>query len=214
MPKNINPWEHVFVAGQTGTGKTFLAEVYLAGYNHVVKLDTKGEVYERRAKGESAWYGLEEGKDFVVVERIAELDKQKIPKIIYAPVFEEQTQEHYNAVLKWVYERENTTIWIDELMSIADNPQRYPLYLRAIMTRGRSRNVSAWALTQRPMDIPSIVLSQTTHYFVFNMQLPQDRKKIAEATGVEEFNIKPGFRMFWYFRDGYETPIKATIKMK
>ncbi|MFO6953347.1 hypothetical protein [Bacillus cereus] len=37
--------EHVFLSGQTGTGKSFTAEVYLSGVTDVdvVKLDTKGK---------------------------------------------------------------------------------------------------------------------------------------------------------------------------
>lgn len=212
MP-HIGTDEHVFIPGKTGSGKSFLAEVYLAGFEHVIKLDTKGEVYERRKKGQAVWRGLEENKDFTVIEHLKELDSVKTTKIIYAPVFEEQTIEFYDALLKWAYTRENTTVWIDELMSIADSPLKYPPYLKACMTRGRSKDVSIWALTQRPMDIPTIIMANTTHYFVFNLNLPQDRKKVAEATGLSEFLEAPGTRNFWYYKDGDENAIKATLKV-
>jgi hypothetical protein len=202
--------EHVFIPGKTGSGKSFLAEVYLRGFTHVVKLDTKGEVFERRKKKQPIWSGLQEGKDFTVIERLQEIDKVKTPKIIYAPIFEEQTLEYYDSLLKWVYLRENTTIWIDELMSIAE-VSKYPPYLKACMTRGRSKDVSVWALTQRPMDIPTIVLANTTHFFVFNLNLPQDRKKMAETTGMMEFLESPGYRNFWYYKDGEEEAVKATL---
>lgn len=199
---HIQPDEHVFVPGMTGSGKSWLAEIYLAGYDNVVKLDTKGEVYERRKKDEPVWRGLEEGKDFVVVEHLKDLETVQTPKIIYAPHFTEQTLDHYDSLMKWVYERENTTLWIDELMEVAPNPHKYPQYLKAIYTRGRSKNVSIWALAQRTLDIPGIVLSQTTHFFVFNLNQPQDRKKIADATGILEFYEQPGKHIFWYFKLG------------
>jgi hypothetical protein len=205
--------EHVFIAGMTGSGKSFLAEVYLAGYDYVVKLDTKGEVFERRKKGLPVWRGLTEGKDYTVIEHLADIDTVETKKIIYAPTFDEQDQEHYNALFKWIYERENTILWIDELMSIADSPTKYPPYLRAIMTRGRSKEAVIWACTQRPMDIPTIVIANCTHYFIFNMQLPQDRKKIAEVTGMPEMLEKPMGRNFWYFKDGNDYVIKATLKV-
>jgi len=210
---HIGTDEHVFVAGQTGTGKSFLAEIYLAGFEHVIKLDTKGEVYERRKKKEPIWRGLTENKDYTVIENLSQIEDVETKKIIYAPAFEEQESEFYDALMKYVYERENTILWIDELMSVADSPIRYPKYLRALMTRGRSKNAVVWALTQRPMDIPSIVLANTTHYFVFDMQLPQDRKKIAEATGCPEFLDKPNHRNFWYFKNGDQHPILATLKV-
>jgi len=210
MSVTIGTDEHVFIPGKTGSGKSFLAEVYLAGFNHVVKLDTKGEVFERRKKKQPIWRGLVEGKDFTVIERLKDIDKVETPKIIYAPVFEEQTLEYYDSLLKWVYLRENTTIWIDELMSIAE-VSKYPPYLKALMTRGRSKDASVWALTQRPMDIPTIVLANTTHFFVFNLNLPQDRKKMAETTGMFEFLDNPGYRNFWYYKDGEDDVINATL---
>ena len=33
--------EHVFIAGRTGSGKTFMARKYLANYTNVVAIDTK-----------------------------------------------------------------------------------------------------------------------------------------------------------------------------
>ena len=38
----IKSSEHVFIAGRTGSGKTFLAETYLASFPNVIVLDTKG----------------------------------------------------------------------------------------------------------------------------------------------------------------------------
>lgn len=201
--------EHVFIPGMTGSGKSVLAEIYLAGaaFPHVVMLDTKGQVYERRKKKQPLWRGLVEGTDFVVVERLADLNRVRTPKMIYAPVWEEQTPEHYNSLMQWVYRRENTTLWIDELMEVAPGPTRYPDYLKALYTRGRSKNVGVWACTQRSLDIPTIVLSNSSHYFVFNMNQPQDRKRLADVTGIQEFHDKPGDIArdkfaFWYFKNG------------
>lgn len=207
--------EHVFVSGQTGTGKSFLAEVYLAGENflHVVKLDTKGEVYERRKKKQPIWRGLVEGRDYTVIERLQDIDSVETPKIVYAPVFEEQEQEYYDALMKWVYMRENTTLWIDELMEVCPGPFKYPPYLKGLMTRGRSKNAAVWACTQRPADIPSIVMGNCTHFFIFDMNLPQDREKVAKTTGAPDFLDKPGYRNFWYFKNGWNAPIVATLKV-
>jgi DNA helicase HerA-like ATPase len=210
---HIKPDEHVFIPGMTGSGKSVLAEVYLAGFQNVVKLDTKGEVYERRKKGEEVWRGLVEGKDFTVVEHLADLSEVKTPKIIYAPHFTEQTLEHYDALLKWVYDRENTTIWVDELMEVCPSAMKYPPYIKAIMTRGRSKNVSMWALAQRTIDIPTIVLANTTHFFVFNLNQPQDRKKLADSTGVMEFYYQPGKYKFWYFKLGQTHAVRGQLKL-
>ena len=134
--QKIKTDEHVFIAGQTGTGKSFLAETYLAGFEYVIKLDTKGEYYERLRDGEEIWRGLEEGKDFTVIFKLAELGNVSTHKIIYVPEFDEQEESFYNALMKYVYERENTTLWVDELMSIADNPRSYPALSKSPSHKG------------------------------------------------------------------------------
>ena len=75
----IPPNKHVFVAGMTGTGKSYLAERYLTGYEYVVKLDTKDETDERLSEGKSAWYGLEIHKDFEIVRNFDDLEVTSSP---------------------------------------------------------------------------------------------------------------------------------------
>lgn len=211
--KSIKNDEHVFIAGMTGTGKSFLAEVYLSGMDYVVKLDTKGEYFERKKKGEDIWRGLEEGTDYTVIFSLTELENVKTRKIIYVPDFTEQNQVHYNSLMKWIYDRENTILWIDELMSVAESSHRYPPYLKALMTRGRSKNAVVWSLTQRPMDIPAIILANSTHFFIFDLNLPQDRKRIVDATGIDDFNEKPNGHNFWYYKIGRNRGVKAKLTL-
>lgn len=213
MAVQISSNERVFIAGMTGSGKSFLAEAYLAGMEYVVKLDTKGEVFERYEANKSAWRGLTENKDFTVVENLADIASVQTKKIIYAPDFEEQTQEHYNSFFKWIYERGNCIVWIDELMSVADSPLRYPPYLKAIYTRGRSKGIGCWALTQRPVDIPAIATANSDHFFVFDLMLEQDRQKMAKVTGCPEMLTRPGWHYFWYFKNGSERAVRATLKV-
>lgn len=211
--EHIKEYEHVFVAGMTGSGKSFLAENYLAGYKNVIKLDTKDEVSERRSKGQSVWRGLKENKDYTVVTSLIDIETVTTDKIIYVPNFEEQTLDFYNALFKFVYERENTILWIDELMSVAESATKYPLYLKALMTRGRSKNVSVWSLTQRPVDIPSICTANSTHFFVYDLMLEQDRYKMSQVTGMPEMRERPGKFNFWYYKNGADKCIKARLKV-
>src|SRR6476646_9852633 len=183
--QEITRQESVFIAGGTGSGKSALTEIYLAGSNfpHVVKIDTKGEYYERKTLGIPAWKGLEEGKD-------------------------------YQVVFKLNYERQNTTVWIDELMSICDNPHRIPRMLKAVYTRGRSRNTTCWACSQRASEIPNIILSNTQVFFIFQMNLESDRKKLVMMTDQKEFMIKPQKYYFWFYKIGNNKPVLATLKMR
>ena len=89
--------------------------------------------------------------------------------------------------------------------------QKYPRELGRVMTQGRSKNVGVWACTQRPSGIPSIVPSNCSYFFVFNMALPQDRKKLVEVTGMVELYDWPNGYNFWYYKMGEEKPVKAVL---
>lgn len=212
----IKTSEHVFIAGKTGTGKSLLAEIYLAGFPRVVKLDTKNEAEERREKGVSLWRGLEEYVDYQVCYSLEEVKHSEFHHVIYVPPPEEMNMDSYNDFLEWAYNERNITVWIDELMSVCESVQRYPQAIKTICTRGRSRSVSLWACTQRTLDNPTIILANTTHFFIFPLGLDQDRRKVAIITGCQQFMEVPDkndIHVFWYFRDGSEEPTAAKLKL-
>lgn len=202
---------HVMVCGMTGTGKSFLCENYLRGYEYVVKLDTKDETLERHMSGLSPWDGLEENRDFTVCHELAQLDDIDTKKIIYVPSYDEQNIETFDRFFNWIFERGNTILWIDELMSIG-TVQSFPRGLGRIMQQGRSKNVGVWSCTQRPSGIPSCVPANSSYFFVFDMALPQDRKKLVETTGMIEFSEMPTGYNFWYYKMGDRRCVKARLK--
>jgi len=214
--QEITREESVFIAGGTGSGKSALTEIYLAGSNfpHVVKIDTKGEYYERKTLGIPAWKGLVEGEDYQVVFKLKDLEFADKPKIIYVPDYDEQEFQYYDAFFKWIYERQNTTVWVDELMSICDNPHKIPRMMKAVYTRGRSRRTCVWACSQRASEIPNIILSNTQVFFIFQMNLESDRKKLVMMTDQKEFMIKPEKYFFWFYKIGNNKPVLATLKMR
>lgn len=209
----IKTSEHVFVAGMTGTGKSFLARNYLSRFPSVAMLDTKGESIDKLANKENPWPEIDP-KLLTIVTRAAQLPEVETPYLIYAPDFEELEPYFYNEFFRWAYFRKNITVWVDEAMSVSENSQTIPEYYKAILTRGRSRNTAIWTLTQRPMGLSPLIISQSTHFFVFNLQLEQDRKKVTDVTGVPEFMQKPMGHNFWYFRDGWESAVKAKMVVK
>lgn len=209
---NIPTNKHVLVAGMTGTGKSYLCENYLRTYDYVVKLDTKDETGERRAVGRSPWDGLQEGKDFTVTSHLTELDSIETKKIIYVPDYDEQNEETFNAFFRWIFERGNTILWIDELMSIG-TVQSYPRELGRIMQQGRSKNIGVWSCTQRPSGIPSCVPSNSSYFFIFDLALPQDRKRIVETTGMVKMGEMPTGYNFWYYKMGDRECVKARLKV-
>lgn len=205
----------VFVAGKTGTGKSYLTETYLTGYDYVIKLDTKDETSERRRENKSPWRGLEEGKDFTCVTKLEEIPQCTTKKIIYTPDITEQDIDTFNLFFEMIYKRENTIVWIDELMSISNSPLKYPFYMKACYTRGRSKNIGMWALSQRPSDIPAVSLANSEIFIAFKLMLHADREKLAKMTGTPEFLENPDIPghpyAFWYYQDDWENAIRAEL---
>lgn len=202
--------KHVFVCGTTGTGKSYLTEQYVSGYKYVVKLDTKGETDERIEKGESAWTNLCEDIDFTICRNFSELDDIETDKIIYVPDFDEQNEENFDMFFRWIFERGNTILWIDELMSVA-SANRCPRQLHRIYTQGRSKGVGVWACSQRPSGIPTIALANSQYFFVFDLTNPADRKKLVDTTGQIEMKELPTGYNFWYFKMGDRKTVKAVL---
>ena len=194
----------------TGTGKSFLCENYLRGYDYVIKLDTKNETGERYEKHLSPWTGLEEGKDFTVIYELENLPYVETKKIIFVPPFD-FSQDDYNRFFYWVFLRKNTILWIDELMSFT-TAYSYPLELKRLYTQGRSKNIGIWSCSQRPSGVPNIVLANSSYFFVFDLALTKDRKTIVENTGQEKFLEKPTGYYFWYYKMGEAYPVKAILK--
>lgn len=199
--------EHVFVAGGTGSGKTFLAAEYLRPYNNVIVLDTKG-MFEN-------WDNLADN-EITFTERLTDLPKIKTPKIVYRPVFQELTQESFNKFFAWIYQRRNTICLIDEAMQVSPSPSILPEWLRGCLQRGRQLDIGIWSLTQRPKTISPLLISEATHIFTFRLNLDQDREKLVEVSGCKEFYTKPELHSFWYlnmFRDS-QTVKKGKLIMK
>ena len=213
MQINIGMDEHVFVCGGTGSGKTLLCEAYLANVESmVIKLDTKLECFEKLKQNKPIWYGLN-NDDIQIIERLEELPYVKKDRVIYAPIPEEMNSDFYNALGDWVYEKGDCILWIDEMMSVADSPLRYPFSIKKLFTRGRFINAVCWICTQRPTDIPTICIANSQHFFIFNTPLPQDRKKIAESTGCMDFmNLLPKY-VFQYGVIGCDKAVKGKLKL-
>lgn len=213
MQINIGMDEHVFVCGGTGSGKTMLCECYLANVDSmVIKLDTKLEALEKLKKGKDVWYSLK-NEDVQIIERLEELPNVTKNRVIYCPVTEEMNHDFYNALGDWVYEKGNCILWIDEMMSVADSPLKYPFSIKKLYTRGRFINAVCWTCTQRPMDIPTTCIANSQHFFIFNTPLPQDRKKLVDSTGCSDFwDLMPKY-VFQYSTIGAEKAVKAKLKL-
>jgi len=199
--KTVKPGEMVFVAGRTGTGKTYLAKKYLANVEQRVwVLDTKGTFI---------WKEVAE-KEQRTIKNLSEIAAKDTKKLIYKPVPEEMNDDFYEAFFAAAYRLGNVIVLVDECMSVCDNPHKIPFSYKAILTRGRELGVSVWTLTQRPSGIPQVTMSESTHFFIFDLNMPQDRQKLVDITGALELANRPSLQpsgnkySFWYYNINWE----------
>lgn len=204
--------KHVFIPGMTGSGKSYFCEHFLRNYKYVVKLDTKNEVDERRRAGKQPWQGLSEGRDYTVCRDFESLDMCDTPKIIFAPDYDYQEPENLNEFFRWIFLRENTILWVDELMGFT-SAHFCPKELARLLQQGRSKNIGVWSCSQRPSSIPQIITANCSYFFVFYLNLLQDRKRMVDITGCREMMEPVDGHKFWFYKVGDRKPVLAKLKI-
>ena len=180
------PTDRAVFVGQTGSGKTTLAEYVCRARPYVVALDPKGLL---------RWRG------YRVHTTLASLTADPAPRLIYRPVYEElQDLDAVDRFFEWIYRRQQTTVYVDELYAIAKG-DTFPYHFGACLTRGRELGIEVFTATQRPSRIPGVVLSESEHLYVFALKLPRDREKVSELTGLDADQLGTlRKRAFYYVR--------------
>lgn len=163
------------LVGKTGSGKTTLAEKLLTAWRYVIVLDVNGTV---------------NFKGYKIVTSLPDLYECEFAKIIYRPNIYELNFETFDDFFAFIYERKNTCVYVDEVFGVCGSAQKIPFYYRAILTRGRGRNIACISSTQTPVNVPHFILSQAENYFVFTLKMPQDREKIEKITGIPQSKIE------------------------
>lgn len=161
------------VFGQTGSGKTTLARALLQHRDYVVVCDPKWRI---------SWPGYVQ----VDFRTLLKIDPLKFPKVIYRPTFEEIQENKgaiINAFFRWVFERGNCTLYVDEL-SLISRGDDYPSYYGVCLQQGRESEVEVISGSQRPTWIPQIAMSEAEHLYCFYLKLLQDQKKIEQVAAI------------------------------
>ncbi|MNG10011.1 hypothetical protein D3C84_934560 [compost metagenome] len=153
-------------------------------------------------------------KELTIIEKLADVEHVETPYFIYSPNMDELNDKdlYFEEFFKWAYFTRNITLLVDEAMEVSENPFSIPRHYKGILTRGRTRDVSVWSCTQRPAGLSPMIISQSKHIFMFNLRKKEDRKKIADSTGVPEFMDNPSGHYFWYWKDGMTEAAKGILK--
>lgn len=184
MPKSRS--ERVCILGTTGSGKTTLGQYISLQYPYLVVYDVKDDYYLPGVKR---------------LKTLREVTQCSDRRIIYAPRFDEMNPEFIEAFFRFCYQRGQTAVHITEVYAVTED--EFPLHYRAILTRGRSRNVIAISESQRPFMIPQTIISESENIYTFRLNLPQDRNVVERITAIQEAKIQQlRKREFYYTHQG------------
>lgn len=193
--------DRVLIVGQTGSGKTTVAEVILRRRPYVVVIDTKQTIN---------WPGYE------VHRSLESLVQSNAPKLTYRPTYREFANEAVqNMAWEWIYQRGNTTVYVDETAQVTRNAMVFPFYYGACFMQGREMGVEMISSTQRPSQIPGFVFSESEHVYAFRLRLRQDRKRVEDLSGIpeEEIAALPKHRFMYARQDGEILgPLKLALR--
>lgn len=178
--------ERVFICGKTGSGKTFLARYLTKHIKRLVVLDGKGTL------GTPEW-GLTE------FTNSSDLHAKEFRLRAYPPL-KTDLADYWDSILTKCLYAGNITIYIDELYAVCPPNKQPSPSLFACYTRGREYGLGMWASTQRPVWIPLVALSEAEHFFVFRLQLLEDKQRLAAFMGTDVILPIQDEHGFYYMR--------------
>ena len=187
---NLRPGEHVLMAGTTGSGKTTLAKSFLSARTYVISIDTKHD---------NRWDGFVITSD---INRIFRRRRGDNGRYIFRPEFGLRGIMQIAEICDRAYREGGWNVHFDELYQCtarSGTSQGFPPPLVRIWTAGRSKGVTGWGCTQRPKFIPIFCMSESTHFFLFELGNKEDLKHVAKMSGVDKLAVPMSGHQFLYY---------------
>jgi hypothetical protein len=171
-----SPTEQVTVVGQTGSGKSVWLKKLLIPYI------TKRQIIIIDSKHDDVWNGM--GKIVKTPQEIYRQKFKKVPVVVYRPEGSYGADYGvYDEIFEWVYNRGNTVIAVDESGKVVKNANSMGKGLDDITTRGRKREILRVFGMQRPVNVPRVMLSESSRFYVKYVVDQKDRDRLAEFGG-------------------------------
>jgi hypothetical protein len=178
--------------GKTGCGKTTLARF-------LIEDDEKPFSITWNPKGSDGIFEWDH-RHVNSLRKLYEAADKEERRIVYTPhPYLAEDWKNQEELFYYVYENKNRRFYIDEATSIKFGGVKIPEGLTALINRGREPGLSTMVATQRPSRIPMNILSESEHYYIFRLRLPQDRERVEDITGISvEDQAKLGKYEFFY----------------
>ena len=174
----LSPNDRIAIVGKTGSGKTRLGIVIASHWAQTLGppwevwwIDTKNVKEDIE---ELINWGAVNGSSEKHQKRRGGLRNFKFFIITPQPGF--STIEQAQAKLQEAYDRGHVIVVIDEYTQVVISNRTPGMPLKDVFTRGRGRNVGLIGLTQEPVNVPRMLLSQASHLVLFTVTYPYDIK--------------------------------------
>jgi hypothetical protein len=176
---------NIFVAGQTGSGKSYLVKRSLAESRRLVVYLPK-----REDAGYPGVYfdGLAEERAPMLQWWEHAHDQCQAWRIVYRPR-DKFDAEEFDSICRLVYLAGNCTFVAEEIAGYLSTRifaavGRYQ-GIKMLLTAGRTRGVTCWWITQRCFGIPREVTSEARDAYLFRLHEPADLDYVQERFGLE-----------------------------
>jgi hypothetical protein len=189
---------HVIAVGRRGSGKSHLARQLFNTYPYdSLVLDITGDLWRDLTAD-----GTTEDPDLKVVKlttplpvRLPEADEDGRRQIfVFSPdMGAPDALDDVDRAIGLALRRGRMLVWFDEVGIISPVGRTGP-NMRRYLHHGRHHSMTGLACGPRPIDIDPLQVSQADHAFVFELNNPADRKRVADNIGWEPREFDQGVR--------------------
>lgn len=200
----LKPDERTFIVGMTGSGKSVMGRYidrqwYRAGWTVLIVDQDEAWMIEGMTYAEKP-------EDATIEHPWPITDAGRLHPTarvqIFVPLLPAWDDDKFLALMTECFNRGNLVIHFDELFGVVDN-QHIPTIIKKLWAGGRKRHIVIIALSQRPTDIPRVIMNQAEVKMVFLLLDPDDRERMARMVGDPQIAdvVLPKW-WHWYWRVG------------
>lgn len=203
---NISPNDRIGIVGKTGSGKTQQAIVLAANFARV--LHSPWEVWWIDTKNDPS--DLRKLRSWGFCNGSSDKDRQRPGAMRNALYFKIEETSGYDTVdlaqgkIAEAYERGHIILVIDEYTQVVPSVQNPGYALRNVFARGRGKQIGLIGLTQEPVFIPRMLLSQASHLALFSVTHTADIKYLKNLCPTYVPPVRQGdpYGFYWSHQDG------------
>jgi len=177
-----NETQRLSIVGATGSGKTQAALWHLSNRDYLTR---PWLIYN---------FKTDHSIDSIPYKKDVGLNEVPVRPGIYVAHPSPDSQEEIEDQMWEIWSRGGIGIYVDEGYMVGNNNPAF----RAILTQGRSKEIPAIVLSQRPAWMDRFVFSESEFFQIFRLNHKQDRKNVEQFIPADIGNRLPAYHSYYY----------------